>query len=126
MLNMDTSLTECVRSGGSEYSSVSSLTGTDDSTKNWEFNLRITILNASWSSDLILLGQDGSSDDGNGVGGGTMISSHFSMELAYSTIKWNISVLLIHVVVSSSRFISKDNAEGLDKVGSAFKDFINC
>ncbi len=67
MLNMDTSLTECVGSGGSEDSSVSSLTGTNDSTKNWEFNLRITILDASWSSDLILLVQDGSSDDGNSV-----------------------------------------------------------
>ena len=67
MLNMDTSLTECVWSGGSEYSSVSPLTGTNDCTKNWEFNLRITVLNASWPSDLILLGQDSSSDDGNSV-----------------------------------------------------------
>ena len=67
MLNMDTSLTECVRSGSSEYSSVFPLTGPNNSTENWELNLRITILNASWSSDLILLVQNSSSDDRNSV-----------------------------------------------------------
>jgi hypothetical protein len=46
--------------------------------------------------------EDGSSDDGNGVGRGTMVSSHFCVELTDSAVQGDISVLLIHVVVSGS------------------------
>lgn len=54
-----------------------------------------------------------------------MISSHFSMELTDSTVERNISELLVHVMVSSSRLISEDNSEGFDVIGSSFKDFVN-
>ena len=94
-------MTECVRSCGSEDVSVSSLTGTVGSPEDGKLELAVSELDAPWSSDFVLLVEDGSSDDGDGIGRGTMISSHFSMELTDCTIQGNISVFLVHVVVSS-------------------------
>lgn len=79
----------------------------------------------SGSSNLIFLSEDGGFDDGDGIGRGSVVTSHLSMELTNSSIKRNISELFVHVVVSSSGLISKDNAEGLDMIGSFFKDFVD-
>ena len=92
---------ECIWSGGSEDASVSSLTGTVGSPEDGKPDLVVSELDAPRPSDFVLLVEDCSSDDGNGVRRGTMVPSHFSVELANSTIQGNISVFLIHVVVSS-------------------------
>ena len=47
------------------------------------------------------------------------------MELADGSIERDISVLLVHVVVSGSGLISQDNSEGLDMVGSSLEDFVD-
>ena len=54
-----------------------------------------------------------------------MISGHFSMELTDGSIEGDISVFLVHVVISSSGFISQNNAEGFDVIGSAFEDLVD-
>lgn len=54
-----------------------------------------------------------------------MITSHLSMELTDSTVKSDISELLVHVVVSGSGLIPQDNAESLDMIGSSFEDFVD-
>ena len=95
-------MTECVRSCGSEDISVSPLTGTMGSPENGKLELAVSELDASGSPDFVLLVEDCSSDDGDGVGGGTMISSHFSVKLTDCTVQGDISVLFIHVMVSSS------------------------
>jgi len=118
-------LAEGVWPGGSEDGSESPLTGTISSAQNRKSDLRISVLDGSGSSDLILLGEDCSSDDGDGIRGSSVISGHLSMELTDSAIQGNISVLLVHIVVSSSGLVSEDNAEGFDVIGSSFEDFVN-
>ncbi len=54
-----------------------------------------------------------------------MVTSHLSVELTDCSVKGNVSVLFVHVVVSSSGLISKDDAEGLDVIGSFFEDFVD-
>jgi hypothetical protein len=47
------------------------------------------------------------------------------VKLTDCTIKRNVSELFIHVVNASSRLISQDDSEGLDMIGSSFKNLIN-
>ena len=47
------------------------------------------------------------------------------MKLTDCTIKRNVSELFIHVVNASSGLISQDDSEGLDMIGSSFKNLIN-
>ena len=54
-----------------------------------------------------------------------MVTSHLGMELTNGSIKGNISVLLVHVVVSSSGLVSKDDSEGFDVIWSALEDLVN-
>gem|GEM_PF-6859647 len=95
-------MTECVGSVGFKDSSVSLVTGTSDSPENGKLQLAISELVGARSSDLVLLVEDSSADNGNSVWGSTMISSHLSMKLTDGTIEGDISVLLVHVVVSGT------------------------
>ena len=95
-------MTECVRSCGSEDVSVSSLTGTVGSPENGKLELAVSELDAPGSPDFVLLVEDCSSDDGDGVGGSAVVSGHFSVKLTDCAVQGDISVLFIHVVVSSS------------------------
>lgn len=54
-----------------------------------------------------------------------MVACHLSMQLTHSTVKGNIAVLLVHVVVASTGLIAEDDAEGLHMGGSALEDLIN-
>ena len=47
------------------------------------------------------------------------------MKLTDSTIQGNISVLLVHVVVSGSGLVSEDNAEGFHVIGSTLEDLVD-
>ena len=107
-----------------EDSSVSFMTSSGNSSEDRELNLIVPVLNASWSSDLFLLVEHCCSDDGNSIRGGTMVSCHFRVQLADCSIEGNISVLLVHIMVSSSGFISEDDSESFDKVRSFLKDLI--
>lgn len=109
----------------SEDSSESPLTGTISSAQNRKSDLRISVLDGSGSSDLILLGEDSGSDDRDGIRRSSVISCHFCVKLTDSTIQGNISVLLVHIVVSSSGLVSKDDSEGFDVIGSALEDLVN-
>ena len=101
------------------------MTGTISSAQNGKSDLRISVLDGSGSSDLILLGEDSGSDDRDGIRRSSVISCHFCVKLTDSTIQGNISVLLVHVVVSSSGLVSKDDSEGFDVIGSALEDLVN-
>ncbi len=54
-----------------------------------------------------------------------MVTGHFLVQLTDSSVQGNISVLLIHVVDSSSGLIFQDDSESLDVVGSSFEDFVD-
>jgi hypothetical protein len=72
------------------------------SSQNGKPDLVVSVLDGLGSSDLVLFVEDGSSDDGNGVGRRTMVSSHFCVELTDGAVQGDISVLLVHVMVSGS------------------------
>ena len=54
-----------------------------------------------------------------------MITSHFHMKLAHSSIERNISVLFVHVVDSCSRLISENDAKSFNVIGSFFVNFVD-
>lgn len=54
-----------------------------------------------------------------------MVSSHLGMELTDGTVQGDVTVLLVHVVVASTRLIAEDNAEGLNMGGFALEDLID-
>ena len=54
-----------------------------------------------------------------------MVSSHISVKLTDSTVQGNISVLSVHVVISSSGLISGNDAECFDVIRSSFEDLVN-
>jgi hypothetical protein len=118
-------LAEGVWPGSSEDGSESPLTGTISSAENGKSDLRISVLDGSGSSDLVLLGKDCGSDDGDGIRRSSVISCHFSVKLTDSTIQGNISVLLVHVVVSGSGLVSEDNAEGFHVIWSTLEDLVD-
>jgi len=94
------SLTESVRSVSLEHCSVSFVTGSSNSSENRKLDIVLPVLVASGPSDLFLFVKNGSSDDGNCVGRGSMISSHFRVELTDGTIEGDISIFFIHVMIS--------------------------
>lgn len=120
------SLMEGVRSAGFEDSAVSPVASSRASPKNGKSDLGITELIRSGSSDFILGVEDGSLDNRNGVGGSSVVSGHLGVKLANSSIKGDISVLLVHVVVSGSGLVPEDDAEGLNMVRSSLEDLIDC
>lgn len=119
------SLSESSGLGGFEDSSVSLVAGSGDSSEDGELDVVLPEQVGLGSSDVVLLVEDGSSDDGDGVPGGSVVTGHFHVELADSSIERDVSVLLVHVVNSGSGLISEDNAEGFDMVGSFFIDFVD-
>lgn len=54
-----------------------------------------------------------------------MVAGHFGVELADGAVQRDISVLLVHVVVSSSGLVAKHDSEGFNVGGSALKDFVD-
>ena len=120
------SLAEGIWSVSFENISVSFLTCTDNSSENWKFDFIISVEAGSGSSDLALLVEDCSSDDGDCVRWGSVVTGHLCVELTDCTVQRHISVLFIHIVVSGSWFISKDNTESFDVIGPPLKDLIDC
>lgn len=96
-----------------------------DGPENGKLELAVSELDASGPSDLSLFIEDSSSDDGNGVGRGAVVSGHFCVELADCTVQGHISVFLVHVVVSSSGLIPENDTEGLHVVGLALENLVD-
>ena len=96
---------ESIWSVGFENGSVSSLTGSVGSSKDWEFKSIFSEQVRSWSSDFILWVQDDSSNDGNSVWWGSVVTSHFLMQLTDGSVQSSVSVLFIHVMNSGSGLI---------------------
>ena len=108
-----------------ENRSISLVAGSWDSSSNGELDVVLSEEMRFRSSNIILVSEDCGSDDRDGVSRGSVITSHFHMKLADSSVEGDISEFFIHVVNSSSGLISEDNAEGFDMVGSFFIDLIN-
>ena len=89
-------------------------------------DFRVPELVTSGSANLILVVQDCSLDDRDGVMGSPMITSHLSMELTDCSIQRYISVLFVHIVISGSGLISEDNSECFDMSWSSFEDLVDC
>jgi hypothetical protein len=98
--------------------------GSGGSSENWEPDLAVSELDASGSPDLFLFIENCGSDDRNSVGGGTMVTGHFGVQLTDGSIEGDVSVLLVHVVVACSGLVPKNDSEGFDVVGSSLKDLI--
>ena len=120
------SLPESSWLGGLEDSSVSLVAGSGDSPEDGELDFAVSVEVRFGSSDVVFLGEDSGSDDRDGVSGGSVVTSHFHVKLADSTVEGDVSVLFIHVVDSSSGLISEDDAESFDVIGSFFIDFVDC
>ena len=73
-----------------------------DSSGDGEFESIFSEEMSSRSSDIIFALKDSSSDDRDGVSGGSVITSHFHMKLADSSVERDISEFFIHVVNSGS------------------------
>lgn len=119
------SLAEGIWSVCFENISVSFLACTNNCSKNWKSDFIISVLDWSWPSNLAFLVENCSSDDRNCVWWSSVITSHLCVELTDCTIKRYISVLFIHIVVSCSWFISKNNTKCFNVIGSSLKDLID-
>ncbi len=80
-------MAEGVGSGGSEDRVISSAAGPAGGAENGKLDVASSELDGSGSSDFLLLIEDSSSDDGNGVGGGPVVTGHLSVELADCTVE---------------------------------------
>lgn len=119
------SLTEGVWSVCFENISVSFLTCTSNCSKNGKSDFIISELDWLGSSNFALLVENCSSDDGNCISWSSVVTSHLCVELTNCTIERYISVLFIHIVVSCSWFISKNNTESFNVIGSSLKDLVD-
>ena len=119
------SLSKCSWFCWLENRSVSAVTCSWHGPDNWKFDPVLSEQVRLWSSDVISFSNYCSSNYWNCISWSSVVTSHIHMKLAYSTIQWNISVLLIHVVDTSSWLISKDDSECLNMVGSSFKNFVH-
>ena len=122
---LNRSLPECFGFGGFENSSVSFVAGPGDSPEDGELDFVVPVQVRIGSSDVVLLGEHCSSDDGNSVTGGSVITGHIHVELADGSVEGDISVFLVHVVDSGSGLVSEDDAESFNMIGSSFEDLIN-
>jgi hypothetical protein len=120
------SLMEGVGSVGFEDSAVSPVASSRASPENGKSDLAVTELVGSGPSDFVLGVEDGSPDDRNGVRRGSVVSGHFCVELTDGSVEGDISVLLVHVVVSGSGLIPQDYSEGLNMAGSSLEDLVDC
>lgn len=77
------------------------------------------------SANIILGVEDCSADDRDSVVGGTMVSTHFHMELADGTVEGDVSVLLIHVMDACAGLVAENDAIGFNMIGSAVKDLVD-
>ena len=118
-------MTEGVGSVGLEDGTISLVAGSADVSEDGELDVAGPELEGPGPSDFVLGLDDGGLDDGDGVGRGSVITGHLSVELTDGTVEGDVSELLVHVVVSSSGLIPQDDAEGLDVIGSPFEDFID-
>lgn len=116
---------EGVGSVGLENGTIAPVTGSGDSSEDGELELGVTELDGLGSSDLLLLVEDDGLDDGDGVGGCSVVTGHFSVKLTDGSVEGHVSELLVHVVVSSSGLVSQDNAESLDMAGSLLEDLVD-
>lgn len=89
------------------------------------FKFSISVDSNVGSFDIGSLGKDGGSDNLDGVGRSSVVSTHNGVQLGNSTIKRCISEFLVHVDIASSRLISEDDAIGFDSIGTSFEDFID-
>ena len=119
------SLLESVWSVGLEDGSVFSLTGSVSSSQDGESETVFSVQVWFWSSDLILWIENDSSDDWDGIGWGSVVTSHFLMKLTDGSVQGSISVFLVHVMDSGSWLILQDDSECLDMTWSSFIDFID-
>lgn len=122
---LNRSLPESSGFGGFENSSVSFVAGSGDGSEDGELDLAVPEEVGFGSSDIVLLAEHCGSDDGNGVPGGPVITGHIHVELADGSVEGDVSVLLVHVVNTSSGLISQHDSESFDMIGSFFVDLIN-
>lgn len=116
---------ECSWLGGFENRLESPVAGSSGGPDDGEFQVVLSEQVGLGSSDVVLLVEHGGSDDRDGVSRGSVVACHVHVQLADSSVEGNISVLLVHVVVSSSGLISQHYSVGFNMVGSFFVDLVD-
>ena len=96
------SLSEGVGSVGFEDGVIAFVAGPGSGSENGKLDVLSSELEGLWSSDFLSLIEDSSSDDGDCVGRCSVVTGHFSVQLTDCSVEGDVSVLLVHVVVSSS------------------------
>jgi len=85
--------------------------------------LRVSVNSGGSSSDIISLGDDGSSQDVDGIVTSSVSTTHIDVELGDGTVQSDVSEFLVHVVDGSSRLISESDGVSLDGSLVSFEDF---
>jgi hypothetical protein len=85
-----------------EYGSISLVTGPRGSSENGKSELVASEEIGLGSSDFVFLVEDCSSDDGDGIGGSSVVSAQLSVELTDGSVEGDITKFLIHIVVGGS------------------------
>lgn len=111
------------RGGTSGDGNVSMLLGDDGSRSDkWETKSAAQILIGVVSLDFLIL-DDSSLDDLNIASHSSVTSSHIIVHLTDSSGESNISVLLVHIVGSTSALVSKPDSKVLNLAGRLVEDF---
>lgn len=116
---------ECSWFGGFENRLESSVAGSGGGPDDGELQVVLPEQVRLGSSDVVLLVEHGGSDDRDGVSGGSVVACHVHVQLADGPVEGNVSVLLVHVVVSGSGLISEHYSVGFNMIGSFFVDLVD-
>jgi len=85
--------------------------------------LRVSVSSGGSSSDIISLGDDGGSQDVDGIVTSSVSTTHIDVKLGDGTVQSDVSEFLVHVVDGSSGLISESDSVGLDGSLVSFEDF---
>ena len=88
----------------------------------WVSKTSLSILESLWSPDL-LVSEDNSLDDVDGVTSSTVSTSNFVVQLGNGSAERVVSVFLVHVDDIVSGLVLHDNTVVSDGVGVSFVDF---
>jgi hypothetical protein len=111
------------RSVGLENTSESLFGRSGEDLDDGELELRVSVSSGEGSSDIISLGDDGSSQDVDGIVSGSVFTTHIDVKLRDGTVQSDVSEFLVHVVNSSSRLISESDSVSLNGSLVSFEDF---
>ena len=81
----------------------------------WESKIGLVELSGGLSDD-VFVWDDHGLDDVDGLTSGAVSTSHFTVHLRHGSAEGSISILLVHVHISTSGLVSQHDSVVLDRV----------